>query len=430
MDSSFNYRDLFIGLDTPVILKSGLPIIPINFDNGATTPPLKSVVECIIDNTLTYGPVARGTGQKGDLCTEKFENSRYKVLDFFNLKDTNTHTVIYTKGSTESLNLLANVLIKDKNDKVLTTRMEHHANDLPWRNTSTVEYVDIDELGRINIKDIEDKLIENNDEIKYVSITGASNVTGYINPIHDIAKICHNHGAKIIVDAAQLIAHKKIDMKGINALEQIDFLVFSGHKAYAPFGCGTIVGLTEDLSNIDPFLRGGGCVDTVSDFGVIWDEPPCLHEAGTQNFLGIMGMVAALDKLEEITFDNIYKHEMEIKNYLINEMKKISNIILYGDIDSTDDRLGVITFNIKGIPFNTLAHIFADDLGIALRCGKFCAHPYVNRLLKVSDINAYVDSVTEDLNKFGMVRLSLGLYNTIEEATIFITALQYISNSL
>ena len=430
MDLNLNYRDLFIGLDTPVILKNGLPVIPINFDNGATTPPLKSVVESIMNNVLTYGPVARGTGQKGDLCTEKFEESRYKILEFFNLKDTTTHTVVYTKGTTESLNLLANVLIKSKDDKILTTRMEHHANDLPWRNAATVEYVEVDELGRINIQTIEDKLIQNKGEIKYVSITGSSNVTGYINPIHDIAKLCHDHGAKIIVDAAQLVAHKKTDMKGKDPSEQIDFLVFSAHKAYAPFGSGAIVGLTEDLSNVEPFLRGGGCVDTVSDSNVIWEEPPCLHEAGTQNFLGVMGMVSALEQLEKITFDNIYKHEMEIKNYIISEMKQIKNVILYGDTDSTDDRLGVITFNIEGIPFDILAHKFADDLGIALRCGKFCAHPYVNRLLGVSDMNAYVDSVDTDLNNFGMVRLSLGLYNTIEEATVFITALQYIAKGL
>lgn len=421
-----NYRYLFEGIETPVKLKNGLLQIPVNFDNGATTPPLKSVVKEIMENALTYGPVARGAGQKGDLCTKKYEESREKILDFFNLKQSNTHTVIYTKNTTESLNLLSNVLIKNKHEKVLTTRMEHHANDLPWRNTATVEYVDVDKLGRININDIEAKLIENKGKIKYVSITGASNVTGYINPIHDIAKICHRHDAKIIVDGAQLIAHKKIDMKGQNYLEGIDFLVFSGHKAYGPFGSGAIVGLTEELSNINPFLRGGGCVDTVSDYDVVWDTPSELHEAGTSNFLGVMAMVRALENLQRVGFEEIYSHEMEVKNYLIKNMKKIEGVKIYGDIKNSGDRLGVITFNVEKIPFDELAHIFADEFGIALRYGKFCAHPYVNRLLGLSDTDAYIHSTDEELENFGMVRLSLGLYNTIEEANLFILALKYI----
>ncbi|MGX4599769.1 aminotransferase class V-fold PLP-dependent enzyme [Faecalimicrobium sp. JNUCC 81] len=423
-----NYRELFEGIETPVKLQNGSYIVPINFDNGATTPPLKSVINTILEDIKYYGPIARGLGQKGDICTQKFENAREEVLKFFNLKGNNTHTVVFTKSDTESLNILSDILTKDKDIKVMTTRMEHHANDLPWRYSSSVVYIEVDAFGRINIDDIEKKFIENNGKIKYVAITAASNVTGYVNPINHIAKICHKHDAKIIVDAAQLVAHQEINMKGETDDEQIDFLTFSAHKAYAPFGSGALVGLVEDLSTVDPFLKGGGCVKGVFDDNVLWGLPPQLHEAGTQNFLGVMGMVQALKDLKEIGFNNISKHESDIKNYIIKEMNKINNLIVYGDNVNTQDRLGVISFNVKDMDYEKVAQKMAKDMGIALRCGKFCAHPYVYRLLNVSDMNAYID-VSSDLENLGMIRASLGLYNTIEEANIFLNALEYIAKS-
>lgn len=425
---SVNFRNLFVGLDTPVLLENGQPIVPINFDNGATTPPLKCSLNAIIKNSQTYGPIARGAGQKGELCTKKYEDGRNKILDFFNLKDNKDYTVIYTKTTTESINILANVLIKDKSEKVLTTRMEHHANDLPWRHTASVEYADVDSKGRISLESIENKLIENKGKIKFVSITGASNVTGYINDIHSIASICHKYGAKIIVDAAQLVAHKEINMMGNNPNEQIDFLVFSAHKAYAPFGSGAIVGLAKDLLDNEPFLRGGGCVDAVFDDSVMWNQPPSRLEAGSPNFLGSMAMIRALEELKKIGFSKIYNHEMEIKNYLIDEMKKIPNVILYGDVDNTSDRLGVITFNLKDIKYNEVSKKLADKYGIATRCAKFCAHPYVYRLLGVSDDESYKEFMDSEQNNTssnnGLVRISLGLYNSLDEAKVFIDALK------
>lgn len=426
-----NYRNLFVGIDTLVQLEDGSTIIPINFDNGATTPPLKCALNAIIKNSQIYGPIARGSGQKGELCTQKYEEGRNTILDFFNLKGNPNYTVVYTKTTTESLNILANVLIKDKSDKVLISRMEHHANDLPWRHTATVEYVELDEKGRVTLDAIEKKLIENKGSIKYVSITGASNVTGYSNDIHGIAALSHKYGAKIIVDGAQLIAHKKIDMNGYNPGEEIDFLVFSAHKAYAPFGCGAIVGLTKELSVDEPFLQGGGCVDAVFDYAVIWNAPPTLLEAGSPNFLGIMAMVRALQELKKIGFDKIYSHEMEIKNYIINELRNNPNVVLYGDVENTEDRLGVITFTLKNMKHYEVSKKLANEYGIATRYNKFCAHTYVYRLLGVDDDKAYqeyvqdkIDGVTSDN---GLVRVSLGLYNTLDEAKTFINAIKDLS---
>ena len=422
-----NYRDLYDGIDDKIQLPSGKYITPINFDNGATTPPLKSVTKVIQDNIKNYGPISRGVGFKGEYCTTKFNNARDTILDFFGLGDCNTHTVIYTKSDTESLNILANLLIKDKEDIILTTRMELHANDLPFRRLGKMAYVDVDELGRINLDDIKKELKKANGKIKVVTVTGASNVTGYITPIHEIAKLAHKYGAIIIVDGAQLVAHKEVNMKGSCEEESIDFLTFSAHKAYAPFGSGAIVGRKDYLNMKNPLLTGGGCVAGVFDEDTILTSIPERYEAGTQNLFGVMAMEQALKDLKDIGFENIEKHEAYLKNYIINNMKNINNVILYGDTNYTNDRLGVITFNIKDINYEEVALRMATEKGISLRPGKFCAHPYVFRLLGVSDSDAYRDIVSGDYF-YGMVRASLGLYNTIEEIDIFLNQLELISN--
>ena len=428
-ESNNKYRDLFIGVDNPVQLASGNLAMPIGFDNGATTPSFKSSYRALSKGLATYGAVARGIGQKSEITTQNYENARKSILDFFSVGNDSRYTVVFGKTTTECMNLLANVLVKDKKDKILTTRMEHHANDLPWRYSATVEYIEVDKMGRINVGDIENKLRENNGTIKYVTITGASNVTGYINPIHEVAKICHKYNAKIIVDGAQLVAHKEVNMKGKALGEEIDFLVFSSHKTYAPYGIGVIVGLVDELSNVTPFLKGGACVKAVTDNDVIWDEPPALHEAGSPNSLGAMATGRALQQLKKIGFDNIYEHEMMLKEFIISEMKKIDRVILYGDNNDIDDRLGIIVFNIEGENYKTIGKRYADEMAIALRIGKFCAHPYVNRLMGVSDktacYNAYNNKPTN-----GMIRASLGLYNTMEEARAFIAYTKYLISTL
>lgn len=429
-DSGENqYRNLFIGVDTPVPLKNGQMVVPIGFDNGATTPSFKSSYMALCRGLLTYGAVARGTGQKSEITTQLYEDARQGILNFFNVGRDDSYTTIFAKHTTECMNILANVLIKDKNDMILTTRMEHHANDLPWRYVCKVDYVEVNKDGRLKIDELESKLKKENGKIKYVSITGASNVTGYINPIHEIAKICHRYNAKIIVDAAQLVAHKEVNMRGKKPSERIDFLVFSGHKAYAPYGSGCIVGLKEELSSVEPFLKGGGCVKAVLDDEVIWDEVPELHEAGSPNSLGAMAIARSLKQLKEIGMDNIYDHEMKIKEYIIDEMKKIDKVILYGDVDNIDDRLGIIVFNIEGQNYKDIAKRFADEGAIALRSGKFCAHPYCNRLMGISYKEAY-DMAYNEVLQVGMVRASLGLYNTMREAQLFIAYLKYLVSTI
>ena len=290
---------------------------------------------------------------------------------------------------------------------------------------SDVEYVEVDSNGRLDLKQLEEKLSQNT--FSYVSITGASNVTGYINPINSIAKIVHRYGSKLIVDGAQLVPHRKINMTGNHPDESIDFLVFSAHKMYAPYGVGVIVGLSKELNTL-PFLKGGGAVKTVSDSDVIWKPAPERHEAGTQNFLGIVALTASIDMIKKIGYNHIVSHENYLRNYLIRELRKIPNVILYGDYNNIDDRLGVISFNIKDKDYDYVSHKLADDFGIATRYGKFCAHPYVNRLLNVDD-NTVIEKSLSNEKSAGMIRLSLGLYNTLCEAKCVVNAISYIANN-
>lgn len=416
-----NNRSLFVGIDNPVKLDNNRTVIPINFDNGATTPPMKCAVEAIQKDLAWYGAIGRSKGQKNSYCTEHFQQARLEILDFFHLSPDGDHTVVYVKSATEGLNLLAHTLLYKNKGIVLTTRMEHHANLLPWReNACKVDYVDIDSLGRIRVSDIEAKLRYYRGRVKIVAITAASNVTGYVTNINQIARICHKYHAMIVVDGAQIVAHREVNMAGGCKEEQIDFLAFSAHKAYAPFGGGAVIGLKEYLFENDPFLKGGGAVDQVFDFTQTWLESPERMEAGTQNYYGVISMAAVLKKFKEIGFEYITAHENELKDYILERMKRMPNLILYGDIFHTQDRLGIITFNVKGKTHQEVADSLAKDKAIATRNGKFCAHPYVTRFLGIRNLPCNED----EQDVCGMVRLSLGLYNTKEEADIF---LDYIS---
>jgi selenocysteine lyase/cysteine desulfurase len=417
-----NYRYLFDGVDLTIKLSDGAYVTPICFDNGATTPPFKCVNKEIMKHMQMYGSIGRGKGPKSEYSTRVYEKCREYIKQYFNIAGDNKYTVIFTKNTTEGMNLLANTLINSKCDKVLTTRMEHHANDLPWRYTSNVIYVDVDKEGKVNIGDIEDALINHKGEIKYVTITGASNVTGYVNPINDIARVAHKYGAKIIVDAAQLAPHREINMKGTGNNDSIDFLALSAHKMYAPYGSGVVIGLTEDLKNKEPFLKGGGAVDLVFDYDIYWSEPPSKFEAGTPNYLGAIALYTAMNKLKEIGFDKIQEHEELLKNRLLDGLEGMNRIVLYGTRES--DRLGVVPFNIDGINYENVADRLSYIRGIGVRQGAFCAHTYVRRLLGISDEEAQA-LLSRDCKAAGMIRASFGLYNTCQEVDEFLDTLDF-----
>ncbi|MGN0143668.1 MAG: aminotransferase class V-fold PLP-dependent enzyme [Clostridium sp.] len=421
--SKKNIRDLFIGLDEKVCNSEGHCIECINFDNAATTPPIKSSIECIYQLSRNYASIGRGTGQKAKICTDLYYASKEFILDFFNVREKDKYVVIYVNNTTEGINKLAKTLRKDSEDEVvISSRMEHHSNDLPWRNRGKVDYIEVDDNGRLKIEELEEKLKNNFGKVKYVSLTGASNVTGYVNDIHYIAKIVHRYGAKLIVDAAQLVPHKEVKIKGETEEEDIDFLVFSSHKIYSPFGIGVIIGLKEEFEKVNPDYSGGGTVELVLDNETIYLPPPERNEAGTPNFLGVMSLINSLSFINTIGYDYIENHENILLDHILSGLKSIPRVINYGDMNNIGDRLGIAAFNINQMYHQDVAKILAKENGISVRHGWFCAHPYCRRLMNISESKAklYLENKNERMS--GMVRVSFAIYNTLDEVDKFLNA--------
>ncbi|MEG0296264.1 MAG: aminotransferase class V-fold PLP-dependent enzyme [Clostridium sp.] len=420
-------RSMFVGLDSQVTIQGGHKVVPINFDNAATTPVLKVVFDKIKQVSEYYGSIGRGLGQKSEMSTKMYEYCREYVLDFFNANK-DKYTAVFVNNTTDGINKLSSILITDKTDIVITTRMEHHSNDLPWRHKSNVIYVEVDMYGRLNFDEIEELLRKYRGRVKYLTITAASNVTGYINDIHKIATIVHKYGAKIVVDGAQIVAHKKVSINGVNPDEDIDYFVFSGHKMYAPFGGGAIIGLKSELRRLSPALYGGGMVDIVGDYYETLLDLPEKDEAGSPNFFGAVALVESMRVLSEVGYDYIENHEKKIMTKTIKRLSEIEDVILYADCDSINDRVGIVVFNIRGVDNHDVALALAQFRGIAVRQGGFCAHPYIARLMNVSDDEILEGMKNKDFKMPGMVRISFGIYNTEEEVDILINILKWIIN--
>ena len=420
-DSIDDLRKLFVGLDKKVNINGKGRIVPINFDNAATTPPFKRVVKRVLETTEYYGSIARGDGQKSQYCSDLYEECRRYILKYFNAPE-EIYTAIFVGNTTDGLNKLSNILINNKDDIVITTRMEHHSNDLPWRNKCDLKYVEVNEDGRININEIKELIERYKEKVKYITITGASNVTGYINDIRKISGLIHKYGGKIIVDGAQLVPHKKIYMYKKDSLENIDFLVFSGHKIYAPFGSGAIIGLRKDFNNNLPDTKGGGTVEYVIDNNQLWINTPEKNEAGTPNLFGAVAIMEAMKEIEKIGFERIEKNEKELLQYLINGLKELNRVKLYADNDCIDDRLGILVFTIDGMKYYEVGEKLSEIKAIGVRQGGFCSHPYTRRVLGIPN-----NQLQEYINKNGipgLVRVSLGIYNSKKEANIFLETVE------
>ncbi len=412
-----NIRDYVVGLNEPVELSDGTETTLVNFDNAATTPALQPVLDEVTRELSMYGSIGRGFSQKSNHSTTLYHKTRYKVLDFLGA-DPEKYTCFYVNNTTDGLNKLASALVESENDLVLATRMEHHANDLSWRERCRVIYAEVDDLGRIKYDDIE-KLLQEND-VKYVTVTAASNVTGYVTDVHRVAKLAHQYGAKIIVDGAQIVAHRQFSMRGETEAEDIDFFVFSAHKMYSPFGGGAVVGLTDVLNEHMPEFYGGGTIKIVGDTWQHYKEAPERYEAGSPNYPGVVGLGKAIDILKEVGFDAITAHEKALNRKLIDGLKQFDNITIYGDSENIDDRVGVVTFNFSDINSYLLATKLSELGGIATRRGAFCANPYVWRLLGITDDQLEFFEDCGDISTPGMIRVSFGIYNTEEEVDRFL----------
>lgn len=422
------YSTLVCGADSNVKLGNNKEVHYINFNNAGTTPPFKSVIKKINDFSSTYSTVDRGSGYKSKICSEIYANSRKKIIDFVG-GNQDYHTVIFLKNTTECINKLSYRLKPILKDKiVLSTYMEHHSNMLPWQNKHRTEFIEVDEYGRLSMTDLENKLKLYGGKVGLVAVTGASNVTGYMNPIHEIAELCHRYNAKILVDGAQLIPHSSFNMEDINSPRHIDFAAFSAHKMYAPFGTGALIAPKEIFRQGCSEFVGGGTVEFVSIDDVTWADVPQKEEAGTPNLMGVIALMESIKTLETLSMDIIEDYERDLAAYTIEKMKEIPNLTIYDD-GNMEKKVSIISFNIHGVYHEKVATILATEGGISVRSGCFCAQPYVQKLLNISkdEIKKY----RMDKSKLpGMVRVSFGLYNNYNEVDLFIYLLNKIANNI
>jgi selenocysteine lyase/cysteine desulfurase len=264
--------------------------------------------------------------------------------------------------------------------------------------------------------------------VKLVAVTGGSNVTGIMPDIHAIAARAHARGARILVDAAQLLAHHRLDVRRDGDPGHIDLLAAAGHKAYAPFGAAFLFGPRELFDRADPYQPGGGTVACVTPERILWLPAPDRHHGGTPNIPGVIAMASALEFLLEIGLDEVRAHELELLRHALDRLGQVEGLTLYGRLDP-QSRLGVVSFNLDQVPHGVLSMVLNREAGIATRNGRFCAHPYVHRLLGVEEPEALVSRLAagEKVELPGAVRASFGIYNTIEEVDVLADTLTAIA---
>lgn len=430
--SSIEYDSLFVGLDSTTPLLHGERRRYINLDNAASTPALKAVQDAINEFLPYYSSVHRGTGFKSQISTHAYEQARQIVLQFLGA-DPAVHTCIFGKNTTEAINKLARRFpFTSERNIVLTSGMEHHSNDLPWRGVARTIHIALSADGRLDEANYDSLLKRYAGQIALVAISGASNVTGYINPIHRLAEKAHAVGSQFLADCAQLAPHRKVNMLSLDDPGHLDYVAISAHKMYAPFGTGALVGRRTTFEHGDPDLRGGGTVEIVTLDDVVWAEPPDREEAGSPNTIGAVALAAAIGQLEAIGMAQVAQHEAELTAYALSRLAEIPEIQVFGDSDPdhASQRLGVIPLQIKGVMHFKAAAILGYEFGIGVRSGCFCAHPYILHLLGLTEDQAHAVRAAmlsgDRTDMPGMIRASFGLYNTIEEIDQFILALKKI----
>ena len=370
-------------------------------DNGATSLKPKIISETISDYYNNYSANAhRGDYDLSLKVDSKYENSRKLVQEFIHAKKTNE--IIFTSGATDSLNKIIFGFFKNylkENDEVLLTKSEHASNILPWFELANelnlkINYIPLDNL-EVTLENVK-KSITNN--TKVISIAHVTNVVGDIRPIKEIIDYAHSKNILVVVDGAQSVAHMKIDVQKLD----IDFLVFSGHKMLGPTGVGVLYGKENLLNNMHPIIFGGGMNASFQFDGTrIYNDIPTLFEAGTPNIAGVIGLGEAIKYLNKVGMDNIQKYENELKEYAIDKLKTVKDIIIYNEFTKS----GIITFNIKGIFAQDLA-IYLNKYNICIRAGNHCA-----KILQ------------DEIKIKNTCRVSLYFYNTKEDIDYLVKVL-------
>ncbi len=404
----------------------------VDLDAAASTPAFACVRDAVNEFLNWYSNVHRGVGYKSRLSSWAFEEARKRVARFVGSDPTDS-VVLFCRNTTEALNRLAHRYPFRPGDVVLTSLMEHHSNELPWRRVAEVVHVGVASDGRVDEEDLEQKLSAYRGRVRLLAVTGASNVTGYVNPVHDWARLAHAAGAEIAVDAAQLAAHRPIAMRPKADPGHLDYVAFSAHKMYAPFGVGVLVGSRGAFETGDPDIVGGGSVDIVGLESAYWTDLPDREEAGTPDVVGVVALARAIRALEEVGWDRILRHEAELTAAALERLSSIPGLILYGDArpGHAASRLGVVAFNVRGVPHALTAAVLSCEWGIGTRNGCFCAHPYVKALLHVSETEARAvekSILARDRSAIpGAVRASFGLFNTLSDVEALGEALEAIS---
>lgn len=413
-----NLRGEIIGIDTLVPLLDGSEKPYVFLDNGASTPTFRRVMRRIEEFLPWYSGVHRGTGFKSMVATDAYDRAHDIVARFVGA-DLATNQIIFTKNTTECTNKLAHRFQFSADDVVITTGMEHHSNDLPWRKHARVVHVPVKELGYLDLDALKQSLLKHKGQVKLVAVTGASNITGICEPIHEIAEWVHAAGAMIFVDAAQLVPHRPVNILPNDNPGHIDFLAFSAHKIYAPFGTGVLIGPTNFFDRGEPDAVGGGVAAIVTLDSVEWNDPPHKDEAGSPNVVGGIALAEAITVMEEVGMENIVTHEHELLVHAYQLLKKIPGLVFYGPTENVADKVGVLAFNVADMHPGLVGAILGAEGGIGVRNGYFCAQPYVKRLLNVSDEEGKDSGcgvVEIGASSFpGMVRASFGCYTNTED---------------
>lgn len=426
-----DYRALF-NVEQQVPRLDGSVGTYINFDNAASTPPFRSVQETLNRFAEWYASVHRGAGFKSQLATRAYEQARDITMQFVGA-DPQAHVCIFGKNTTEAINKLAHRFpFTPERDVVLTSLMEHHSNDLPYREVAKVVHIGVRPNGELDEADFDAQLKAYAGRVALVAITGGSNVTGYITPSRRLAEKAHAAGAQIFVDCAQLAPHREVRLGALDDPTHFDYVAIAGHKMYAPYGAGALIGRRDTFAQGDPDLRGGGTVDIVTLDSAEWNPPPDRDEAGSPNVPGVVALAAAMRQLEAIGMEHVAAHEAALTARLLTQMNKIEGLEIKGNTDPTcaTTRLGVVTFGVKGMSHILVASILGHEFGIGVRNGRFCAQLYTWELMGLTEADK--EAVRADMrarkrtNLPGLVRASFSLYNTEAEVDYFVEALQKI----
>ena len=371
-------------------------------DNGATSQKPQSVIDAI-DNYYRNenSNVHRGIHLLSERATDKFEQTRIAVQLFIGAK--HNHEIIFTKGTTDSVNLVANgfrSLLK-QGDEILISELEHHSNIVPWQmccdvSGATLKVIPILDNGELDMDEFEKLLSENT---KLVALSHVANSLGTINPVEEIIEKCHRVGTKVLIDGAQAASYIPLNMQDLDA----DFYCFSAHKMYGPTGVGVLYGKEESLNELPPYQGGGEMIEEVSFEKTTYADLPHKFEAGTPNIAGVIAFKNAIDFISELGIKNIAKHIRDLLKYATSEILKIEGVKIYG---TSEKKSGIISFNIEGLHPYDIGMIL-DKLGVAIRTGHHCTQPVMN-YYKIP----------------GTARISIAVYNTIKEIDICISSIK------